>query len=96
MVPLLDLKREYASMKLEIDTAVASVMADTKYINGPQVKQFEEAAADGLRQGRALVLPVAQLRQAGQHRGEIARVRGFQGVEEFLHGAPSCLCFVDS
>ena len=45
MVPLLDLKREYASMKSEIDAAIANVIADTKYINGPQVKQFEEAAA---------------------------------------------------
>lgn len=44
-VPLLDLKREYASIKSEIDTAVANAMADTKYINGPQVKQFEDAAA---------------------------------------------------
>lgn len=45
MVPLLDLKREYASIKSEIDAAVATVMAETKYINGPQVKQFEDAAA---------------------------------------------------
>ncbi len=44
-VPLLDLKREYASIKPEIDAAVAAVIADTKYINGPQVKQFEDAAA---------------------------------------------------
>ncbi len=44
-VPLLDLKREYASIKSEIDSAVANAMADTKYINGPQVKQFEDAAA---------------------------------------------------
>lgn len=45
MVPLLDLKREYASIKSEIDAAVAAALADTKYINGPQVKQFESAAA---------------------------------------------------
>lgn len=45
LVPLLDLKREYASIKSEIDAAVAAALADTKYINGPQVKQFESAAA---------------------------------------------------
>lgn len=45
MVPLLDLKREYAAIKSEIDAAVATVMAETKYINGPQVKQFEDAVA---------------------------------------------------
>lgn len=44
-VPLLDLKREYQSLKSEIDKAVLDVMASTQYINGPQVKQFEEAAA---------------------------------------------------
>lgn len=44
-VPLLDLKREYQSLKSEIDGAVLDVMAGTQYINGPQVKQFEEAVA---------------------------------------------------
>ena len=42
-VPLLDLKREYNSIKTEIDQAVLTVLAATQYINGPQVKQFEEA-----------------------------------------------------
>lgn len=44
-VPLLDLKREYASMKAEIDSAIAEAIADTKYINGPQVKAFEDVVA---------------------------------------------------
>ncbi len=44
-VPLLDLKREYQSLKAEVDGAVLDVMAATQYINGPQVRQFEEAAA---------------------------------------------------
>jgi len=44
-VPLLDLKREYQSLKSEIDQAVSAVMGATQYINGPQVKQFEEAVA---------------------------------------------------
>jgi dTDP-4-amino-4,6-dideoxygalactose transaminase len=44
-VPLLDLKREYQSLKAEIDLAVSDVMAATQYINGPQVTQFEEAVA---------------------------------------------------
>ncbi len=53
-VPLLDLKREYASMKSEIDAAVANAMADTKYINGPQVKLFEDAAAKYLGSNHAI------------------------------------------
>jgi len=44
-VPLLDLKREYQSLKAEIDRAVSDVMAATQYINGPEVRQFEEAVA---------------------------------------------------
>jgi dTDP-4-amino-4,6-dideoxygalactose transaminase len=44
-VPLLDLKREYQSLKAEIDRAVLEVMTSTQFINGPQVKQFEDAAA---------------------------------------------------
>lgn len=44
-VPLLDLRREYLALKAELDKAVLEVMAGTHFINGPQVKQFEEAAA---------------------------------------------------
>ncbi len=44
-VPLLDLRREYESLKPALDSAVLAVMADTRFINGPQVKEFEDAAA---------------------------------------------------
>ena len=44
-VPLLDLRREYQSLKDEIDGAVLDVMATTQFINGPQVKQLEDAVA---------------------------------------------------
>lgn len=44
-VPLLDLKREYNSIKAEIDRAALTALAETQFINGPQVKQFEEAVA---------------------------------------------------
>jgi len=45
-VPLLDLKRQYNAIKKELDQAVLSVMADTKFIMGPEVKTFEEKAAE--------------------------------------------------
>lgn len=45
-VPLLDLKRQYASIKPELDQAVFSVLADTKFIMGPEVKSFEEKMAE--------------------------------------------------
>jgi dTDP-4-amino-4,6-dideoxygalactose transaminase len=45
-VPLLDLKRQYRSIKNELDQAVLSVLADTKFIMGPEVKSFEEKIAE--------------------------------------------------
>ncbi len=45
-VPLLDLKRQYRSIKNELDQAVLSVMADTKFIMGPEVTIFEKEVAE--------------------------------------------------
>jgi dTDP-4-amino-4,6-dideoxygalactose transaminase len=45
-VPLLDLKREYNLLKSDIDNAVLGVLARTQFINGPEVKQFENAVAE--------------------------------------------------
>ena len=45
-VPLLDLKRQYKSIKKELDQAVLSVMAHTKFIMGPEVAIFEKEAAE--------------------------------------------------
>jgi dTDP-4-amino-4,6-dideoxygalactose transaminase len=41
-VPLLDLKRQYQSIKNEIDGAVQKVLEGTQFIMGPEVKVFEE------------------------------------------------------
>jgi len=44
-VPLLNLKAQYATIKDDIDTAVAEVFVSQQFINGPQVGQLEEAVA---------------------------------------------------
>ena len=44
-VPLLDLKVQYASVKDEIDTAVAEVMDTAHFIGGPKVAEIAEAVA---------------------------------------------------
>jgi len=44
-VPLLDLGRQYAPLKEELDAAVLRVMAHGRFINGPEVAEFEKAAA---------------------------------------------------
>ncbi len=45
-VPLLDLRRQYNSIKEELDQAVFSVLSHTRFIMGPDVKAFEEKAAE--------------------------------------------------
>jgi dTDP-4-amino-4,6-dideoxygalactose transaminase len=44
-VPFLDLKRQYSTIKKEIDEAVLSVLSNTQFILGPEVKNLEEKVA---------------------------------------------------
>ncbi len=46
MIPFLDLKAQYASIKDEIDTAVLGVLASAQYVLGDEVAHFEEEFAD--------------------------------------------------
>lgn len=48
MIPMLDLKLQYAMLQNEIDTAVAEVLQNTHFIMGPNVQQFESEAAQYL------------------------------------------------
>lgn len=45
-IPLVDLKRQYASIKEEIDEAVLGAIASTQYILGEDVGRFEEEWAE--------------------------------------------------
>lgn len=44
-VPLLDLKAQYASIKSEVDAAIAAVMESQHFILGPKVEECEQAIA---------------------------------------------------
>ena len=44
-IPLVDLKAQYATIKTEVDQAIASVIADTAFIAGKYAKKFEEEFA---------------------------------------------------
>jgi dTDP-4-amino-4,6-dideoxygalactose transaminase len=44
-VPFVDLKAQYAAIKREIDQAIAAVIAETAFVGGPFLKEFEEAFA---------------------------------------------------
>jgi dTDP-4-amino-4,6-dideoxygalactose transaminase len=46
MIPLLDLKAQYRSIKAELDAAVLDVLASGEYIQGRCVRSFEHAFAD--------------------------------------------------
>ncbi len=45
MIPFVDLKVQYQTIKQEIDEAVANVLGETAFIGGKYVKSFEEAFA---------------------------------------------------
>ncbi len=69
-VPMLDLKKQYAAMKPEIDAAVAEVFAAQLFRGGPKVDAFEKAIAGyagvphalGVSSGTdALLLPLKAL-----------------------------------
>ena len=46
MIPFLDLKTQYFSIKDEIDQAVLEVLGSSKYALGPAVEKFEEEFAE--------------------------------------------------
>jgi dTDP-4-amino-4,6-dideoxygalactose transaminase len=56
MVPFLDLKAQYSSIKSEVDEAVLRVLASTTYVLGPEVEAFEKefAAAHNVRHAVAV------------------------------------------
>ncbi len=49
MIQMVDLKNQYLKIKDEIDEAILSVVASTRYIKGPQVAEFEESLANYLQ-----------------------------------------------
>jgi len=54
MIPILDLKAQYESIKDEINAAIAEVLESTRFILGPNVAAFEEEVAEYLGVGYAV------------------------------------------
>jgi dTDP-4-amino-4,6-dideoxygalactose transaminase len=46
VVPFVDLKQQYASIKTEVDAAIARVIENSSFILGPEVRAFEAAFAE--------------------------------------------------
>jgi dTDP-4-amino-4,6-dideoxygalactose transaminase len=45
IIPMVDLKAQYAAIKPEVDAAIQRVLEHTQFIQGPEVRAFEEAFA---------------------------------------------------
>ena len=48
MIPMVDLKGQYQSLKDEIDSELLTALENTQFILGPNVRAFEEEAASYL------------------------------------------------
>jgi ectoine hydroxylase-related dioxygenase (phytanoyl-CoA dioxygenase family) len=56
MIPFLDLKAQYSSIKEEIDRAALGVLESAAFVLGPEVAKFEDAfAGDGQVESLAVV-----------------------------------------
>jgi dTDP-4-amino-4,6-dideoxygalactose transaminase len=56
VIPLLDLRGQYAALKPEIDRAVLGVLASGQYINGPNVRELEREIAEYVGTHHAVAL----------------------------------------
>jgi dTDP-4-amino-4,6-dideoxygalactose transaminase len=45
-IPMLDLRREYEYIKHGIDAAIARCLGHQQWILGPEVREFEQKAAE--------------------------------------------------
>jgi len=55
VIPFLDLRAQYASIRDEIDAAVARVLASAEFVGGAEVAAFEEELARSCGEGRRAV-----------------------------------------
>src|ERR1051325_2474912 len=55
-VPFVDLKQQYASIKTEVDAAIARVIENTSFILGPEVRGFEAAFAEYVDAGACIAV----------------------------------------
>ncbi len=56
MIPILDLKPQYASLQPQMDEAILAAVRGGQYINGPNVKAFEKELASALGSKHAIGL----------------------------------------
>jgi dTDP-4-amino-4,6-dideoxygalactose transaminase len=102
-IPFVDLKAQYATIKTEIDKAIAEVIANTAFIGGPYAKSFEEkfAAFCGVDHcvgvGNGTDALIIALRSLGIGAGDevITAANSFIATSEAITATGATVVFVD-
>jgi dTDP-4-amino-4,6-dideoxygalactose transaminase len=103
-IPFVDLKAQYESIKPEIDAAIAAVIADTAFVGGPFVREFEEAFAHycgvshcvGLANGTDALFVALRTLGVGPGDEVITVANSFVATSEAIKMAGAQVVFVDS
>ncbi len=102
-IPMVDLKRQYESLKDEIDNAVLQSLSETRFILGPNVQAFDQEAAEYLGAKHAISCASGTdalhlgLLAAGIKPGDeiITSAFTFIATGEAIHYAGATAVFVD-
>lgn len=102
-IPFVDLKAQYASIKADIDHAIAAVIKDTAFVGGPFVKSFEEAFASycgvahcvGVANGTDALFLALRTLGVGPGDEVITAANSFIATSEAIKMAGAQVVFVD-
>ena len=102
-IPFVDLKRQYESIKGEIDTAISTVIAQTAFVGGLHVKNFEEAFSNfckvkhciGVANGTDALYIAMKTLGLGKDDEVITAANSFIATSEAITMAGAKVVFVD-
>jgi len=103
-IPLVDLKKQYDSIKSEVDAAIKDVIEQTAFVGGPFVKAFEEAFARycgvkhcvGVANGTDAIFIALRALGIGAGDEVITVANSFVATSEAIKMAGAQVVFVDS
>jgi dTDP-4-amino-4,6-dideoxygalactose transaminase len=103
-IPFVDLKAQYASIRAEVDAAMAAVIQETAFVGGTYVKNFEEAFAGycgvshcvGLANGTDALFVALKALGIGPGDEVITVANSFVATSEAIKMAGAQVVFVDS
>jgi dTDP-4-amino-4,6-dideoxygalactose transaminase len=103
-IPLVDLKKQYDSIKGEVDAAIKAVIEQTAFVGGPYVKAFEEAFARycgvnhcvGVANGTDAIYIALRALGIGPGDEVITVANSFVATSEAIKMAGAQVVFVDS